>query len=75
MGGRPRNSLTFSVDSSRNSLAHAKAQGKILGRPKVAQQVEAEILKLRGDGVGQLKIAKTLGIGTGTVQRVFRDVA
>lgn len=56
-------------------LARAKAQGKTLGRPKVTQQVEAEILKLRGDGVGQLKIARALGIGTGTVQRVFREAA
>jgi DNA invertase Pin-like site-specific DNA recombinase len=56
-------------------LARAKAQGKTLGRPKVSGNVEAEILRLRGDGVGQLKIAKTLGIGTGTVQRVFREAA
>ena len=56
-------------------LARARAQGKTLGRPKVNQRIEAEILQLRKDGIGQLKIAKTLGVGTGTVQRVLREAA
>ncbi len=56
-------------------LARARAQGKTLGRPKVDQSIEAEILLLRQEGIGQLKIAKTLGVGTGTVQRVLREAA
>ena len=56
-------------------LARARAQGKTLGRPKVDQSIEAEILQLRKTGIGQLKIAKTLGVGTGTVQRVLREAA
>ncbi len=56
-------------------LARARAQGKTLGRPKVNKSIEAEILQLRKDGIGQLKIARTLGVGTGTVQRVFREAA
>lgn len=56
-------------------LARARSQGKTLGRPKVDRTIEAEILELRKTGIGQLKIAKTLGVGTGTVQRVLREAA
>lgn len=56
-------------------LARAREQGKVLGRPPVGQKIEAQILALRGTGVGMLKIAKTLGVGTGTVQRVVREAA
>jgi DNA invertase Pin-like site-specific DNA recombinase len=51
-------------------LERAKAQGKRLGRPTVSANVEARIAELRGQGMGKLKIARTLGIGVSTVQRV-----
>jgi DNA invertase Pin-like site-specific DNA recombinase len=56
-------------------LARAREQGKVLGRPPIGQNIEAEILQLRETGIGLLKIARTLGIGTGTVQRVVREAA
>ena len=56
-------------------LARAREQGKTLGRPQIGQKIEAKILALRGTGIGMLKIAKTLGVGTGTVQRVLREAA
>lgn len=56
-------------------LARARSQGKTLGRPRVDQKIEAEILQLRQKGIGQMRIAKTLGVGTGTVQRVLREAA
>ncbi len=56
-------------------LARAREQGKILGRPPVGQKIEAKILALRETGVGMLKIARALGVGTGTVQRVIRQAA
>ena len=56
-------------------LARAREQGKILGRPPVGQKITDQILSLRGTGVGMLRIAKTLGVGTGTVQRVIREAA
>jgi DNA invertase Pin-like site-specific DNA recombinase len=52
-------------------LARAKAQGKKLGRPRVSQAVEARIRTLRKTGAGKKKIARELGIGTGTVDRVL----
>lgn len=51
-------------------LARARAQGKQLGRPKVSEETESRIHKLRSTGMGKLKIARTLGIGVSTVQRV-----
>ncbi|MEZ0218661.1 MAG: recombinase family protein [Tardiphaga sp.] len=51
-------------------LARAKADGKRLGRPTVGSDVEARIRALRAEGMGILKVAKTLGIGVSAVQRV-----
>ena len=55
----------------KSGLARAKSNGKTLGRPKVSKQREAQITKLREDGMGILRIGKELGVGTSTVQRVI----
>ena len=52
-------------------LARAKAQGKKLGRPKVSAKKEQAIRDARVEGKGILKIAREVGVGTGTVQRVL----
>jgi DNA invertase Pin-like site-specific DNA recombinase len=54
----------------RAGLKRAKAQGKVLGRPKVSSQIESRIKRERRKGKGILKIAKELGVGTSVVQRV-----
>ncbi len=54
-------------------LARARAQGKILGRPKVAEAVEQSVRRLREAGVGKRKISKKLGIGVSTVMRVLNE--
>ena len=51
-------------------LARAKAKGVKLGRRPVSRKIEARILELRATGIGMLKIARQLGIGTIVVQRV-----
>jgi DNA invertase Pin-like site-specific DNA recombinase len=56
-------------------IARVQAGGKTksgnpLGRPRIADAVEARIRELRAEGVGLIKIAKTLGIGVSAVQRV-----
>lgn len=53
----------------------ARVSGKILGRKKVGQEVEAAIKARLEDGIGMLKIARDLGIGTDTVQRVQKERA
>jgi DNA invertase Pin-like site-specific DNA recombinase len=56
-------------------LGRAKAQGTTLGRPKVASRVEATIQGRLAEGHGMIRIAKELGVGVSTVQRVKRELA
>ena len=56
-------------------LNRAKAQGKVLGRPKVTGQVEEAVLAARADGTGKRKISKQLGIGVSTVNRIISETA
>ena len=51
-------------------LERARAQGKILGRPRTSERVEQKIQSARQQGKGIQKIAKELGIGVSAVQRV-----
>jgi DNA invertase Pin-like site-specific DNA recombinase len=53
-------------------LSRAKAQGKRLGRPKVPSAVERRVQRHLAKGMGILKVAKTVGLGTGTVQPIKR---
>jgi DNA invertase Pin-like site-specific DNA recombinase len=61
-------------------LARARARGVNrkgeplrLGRPPANTATERDIRKLRAKGMGILKIARTLRIGTSVVQRVLAD--
>jgi DNA invertase Pin-like site-specific DNA recombinase len=54
-------------------LARARANGTKLGRRRVGQAVEAQILELKAKGDGILKIGRKLGIGTSVVQRLFKQ--
>jgi DNA invertase Pin-like site-specific DNA recombinase len=56
-------------------LKRAKAQGKVLGRPKVKEGTEVAIRKLRDTGMGKRKIAGQLGVGVSTVMRVLGKAA
>jgi DNA invertase Pin-like site-specific DNA recombinase len=58
------------IERVKAGLKRAKAEGKVLGRPRVSAAVEAKVLALRGEGEGMRKIARTLGIGNCTVQRI-----
>lgn len=51
-------------------LDRARAQGKKLGRKPISADIEQQIRQLRQQGKGMLAIAKEVGCGSGTVQRV-----
>jgi len=55
-------------------LARAKEQGtksgRPVGRPRVDKKIERKIIKARAQGLGVNKIARELGVGSGTVRRV-----
>lgn len=55
-------------------LTRAKAAGKVLGRPKVSNATEGAIRAALATGAGILKVAKQLGVGASTVQRVKREM-
>lgn len=56
-------------------LARAKAHGKRLGRPSgLTGKKESEARALLATGVGVLRIGKQLGVGTGTIQKIKREM-
>ena len=55
-------------------LERARAHGTILGRPRISSKVERQIISQRKKGLGIHAIAKQLGVGTGTVQRVVASM-
>jgi DNA invertase Pin-like site-specific DNA recombinase len=57
-------------------LERARAQGKTLGRPTISAATDAAIRKaLKKGDAGIRKIATTLGVGTGTVQRIKAEMS
>jgi DNA invertase Pin-like site-specific DNA recombinase len=56
----------------RAGLERAREQGKVLGRPKVSARIETLIRQKRNKGMGILKIAREVGVGTSVVQRVLK---
>ena len=55
-------------------LRRAVEEGKQLGRPKIAPAIEERILGHLKAGRGILSVAKECGVGTGTVQRIAREM-
>jgi len=55
-------------------LKRAVEQGKQLGRPKIAPAVGKRILSHLQKGTGILKVARLVGVGTGTVQRIKEEM-
>jgi DNA invertase Pin-like site-specific DNA recombinase len=55
-------------------LKRAVAQGKQLGRPTVAGELERKAQRHLRKGTGILKVAKMVGLGTGTVHRIKREM-
>jgi DNA invertase Pin-like site-specific DNA recombinase len=56
-------------------LDRVRAQGGRLGRPKVSPKIESAIRTHLSAGKGILKVAALVGVGSGTVQRVKREMA
>jgi DNA invertase Pin-like site-specific DNA recombinase len=55
-------------------LKRARDAGKQLGRPRIAPDLEKRIQSQLRAGNGMLSIARELGVGTGTVQRIAREM-
>jgi DNA invertase Pin-like site-specific DNA recombinase len=55
-------------------LKRAVAQGKRLGRPQIDGDIERRVQRELRKGAGILKVASALGVGTGTVHRIKREM-
>lgn len=54
-------------------LARAKAQGKVLGRPRIAdERMSAAVLEAKEEGLSVRKIAARVGASVGTVQGILK---
>jgi DNA invertase Pin-like site-specific DNA recombinase len=62
------------VERVKAGLSRARSQGKRLGRRPVSDAVVARIREQLATGAGILRVAKELGVGTGTVHRVKREM-
>ncbi|MEO7860980.1 MAG: recombinase family protein [Nitrospirales bacterium] len=58
------------VERVNAGLKRARAEGKVLGRPRVSGAIEGKVRGLRAKGAGMRSIARELGIGNCTVQRI-----
>jgi DNA invertase Pin-like site-specific DNA recombinase len=56
-------------------LRRAVEQGKQLGRPRVSPAIEKRIQSHLRKGMGILKVASELGVGTSTVQRIKQEMS
>jgi DNA invertase Pin-like site-specific DNA recombinase len=62
------------VERVKAGLSRARSQGKRLGRRPLNADVVELIREKLATGRGILRVAKELGVGTGTVHRVKRDM-
>lgn len=63
--------LKSQIKTLEEELEKLKASAK--RRPRVGKEIEDKIIKLRKTGMGMNKIAKEIGVGAGTVQRVLKE--
>jgi DNA invertase Pin-like site-specific DNA recombinase len=62
------------VDRVKAGMRRAKAQGKAIGRPMVGWEIEERIRSELVLGKGIHRVARTVGVGSGTVQRVKAEM-
>jgi DNA invertase Pin-like site-specific DNA recombinase len=62
------------LERQREGIAKAKADGKYKGRAPTARAKADDILRLHGEGVGAVEIAKRLGVGRSSVYRALGAV-
>jgi DNA invertase Pin-like site-specific DNA recombinase len=62
------------VSRVRAGLQRARSRGVRLGRRPVSAKIEAAARKRLAAGAGMLRVAKELGIGSSTVQRINREM-
>ena len=63
-------------DNTKRGLAHARAEGRVGGRPSVMTPERIEqAIRMRADGQSIVQIAKVLGVGKSSVSRALDKAA
>lgn len=62
------------VDRVKAGMRRAEAQGKAIGRPMVGWEIEERIRGELALGKGIHTVARAVGVGSGTVQRVKAEM-
>ena len=62
------------LERQREGIAKAKAAGKYKGRAPTARAKFAQVRQLRTEGLGATEIAKRLGIGRSSVNRMLKEM-
>ena len=63
------------LERQREGIARAKAEGRYKGRKPTARAQSEQVLALRAQNMSMAAIARTLGIGKGSVVRALRTSA
>jgi len=71
LGGVAQFEREVMLERQREGVAKAKAEGRYKGRKATAQAKEADVLRLRAEGLGATEIAKKLGLGRASVYRML----
>lgn len=56
-----------------DGIAKAKAEGKHLGRPKLTDEMKAQVLEMIGLGDTKKSISKSLNIGISTIYKIQKE--
>jgi DNA invertase Pin-like site-specific DNA recombinase len=71
LGGIAQFEREIMLERQREGIARARALGKYQGRKPTARAKAAEVLRLKGNGLGAIEIAKSLGLGRASVYRIL----
>ncbi len=71
LGGIAQFEREIMLERQREGIAKARAEGKYKGRKATARAKEADVLRLKAQGLGATEIAKKLGLGRASVYRML----
>jgi DNA invertase Pin-like site-specific DNA recombinase len=71
LGGIGQFEREIMLERQREGIAKARALGKYKGRKATARAKQADVLRLKSEGIGASEIAKRLGLGRASVYRMF----
>jgi DNA invertase Pin-like site-specific DNA recombinase len=75
LGGIAQFEREIMLERQREGIAKARALGKYKGRKATARAKQADVLRLKAEGLGATEIARRLGLGRASVYRMLATLA